>query len=161
MPYNRITKVLHDEGIEYKEIDHEATTSCEHSQEMRKAQGIEGLGSKCVLMKASKSGRTFLVVTSGTVDIHKRMLKPVMGEKDFRFADKETLKELMQVEPGCAYPFSHNPEILTLVDEEIFKHDHFAFTPGTKEKSIQVKTEDLKKIYDKHYPEVMYFSSAV
>lgn len=159
MPYSRIVNILQEEKIPFQEIDHEATTSCEHSTEMRKAQGLDGVGSKCVLMKASKSGRVFLAVTMGSVDIHKKMLKPVLGEKEFRFADREMLNELMEVEPGCAYPFSHNPEILTLVDEEIFKHEYFIFTPGLHTKSIQVKTADLKKIYDKHYPNVMYFSS--
>lgn len=159
MPYNKITKILKDENIPFKEIEHEATTSCDHSKALRSAQGLDGIGSKCVLMKASKSGRTFLVVTTAETEIHKRMLKPVMGEKEFRFADHETLKELMEVEPGCAYPFSHNPQILTLVDESIFEHEYFIFNPGLHTKSIQVKTADLKKIYDKYYPEVMYFNS--
>ena len=157
--YDKIIDVLSSRNIEYKEIKHEVVSSCEHSMKMRRDAGLKWEWSKCIMMKASKTWRYFLVVTLHSQEINKKNLRPVMWEKDFRFCNEQELLDHMWVERGCVYPFGHDKSILTLVDEQIFDNDLFIFNPGDPERSIEIKTEDLKYIYSEDYPDVLYFDS--
>jgi len=43
------------------------------------------------------------------------------------------------------------------IDTEIFSHEFFIFNPSIPTKSIQIKTENLKKIYESLPNPVKYF----
>ncbi|MDI6721865.1 MAG: YbaK/EbsC family protein, partial [Candidatus Aenigmarchaeota archaeon] len=57
-------------------------------------------------------------------------------------------KEKTGCEPYCAIPFGYNKEVIIVVDDDIFKHDKFIYSPGPPEKTIEIDTKDVSKILD-------------
>lgn len=158
MLYETIITILKETTTPYEEFEHEASVTCEESAAVR--GGIDGVGSKNILMKASKTGRYFLCVTLANAKIGKQELRPVMGEKEFRFVTEEEMHGLYPgAERGAVPPIGHPFDFLTLIDEAIFTHDFFLFNPGVHTKTIRVKTSNLRSIYTKKYSNVLFFSS--
>lgn len=147
MIYQEIIHFLKSNSIAYTEILHEPSTSCEHSQEMRKQQGLEGIGSKNIVFHAK--GNFYLVTTLGDKDIKARNFKHEFGTKDIRFASQEEITKVSGATIGSIPPFGFENTFLPLyVDQEIFSHTYFCFNPGVPHISIQIATVDLAKIYD-------------
>jgi hypothetical protein len=58
----------------------------------------------------------------------------------------------------CISPFwFKNDEIKVYVDFEIFEHEYFMFNPWVPDRTIRVKTGDLKNIYKSMENEVKFF----
>ncbi len=144
--YENIVNILKNLTIPYKEIDHEASTSCEHSKELRKKEWLEWVGSKNIVFHAK--GKFYLVTTLGDKDIKARNFKHEFGTKDIRFASQDEITRELWATIGSIPPFGFtNTEIPLFVDKEIFENEFFCFNPWTPEKSIQISTNDLKKVY--------------
>lgn len=93
MLYETIIQTLKNLSISYQEIDHEASTSCDHSKDLRKNQGLEGIGSKNIVFHAK--GKFYLVTTLGDKDIKARNFKHEFGTKDIRFASQEEITNMI------------------------------------------------------------------
>lgn len=92
MIYTGILATLEHAHIPFDEIKHEASTSCEHSRELREKAGITGAGSKNIVFHAK--GNFYLVTTLGDKDIKARRFKKEFGTKDIRFASQEEITSL-------------------------------------------------------------------
>jgi len=90
--YSTIIEQLIELQIPFEEIEHEPTTSCEHSAELRKKAGWECVGSKNIVFHAK--GNFYLVTTLGTKDIKARKFKKPFGTKDIRFASQEEITKI-------------------------------------------------------------------
>ena len=146
MLYEDIISTLRNLEIPYQEITHETSTSCEHSKELRKNQWLEWVGSKNIVFHAK--GKFYLVTTLGDKDIKARNFKHEFGTKDIRFASQEEITNQTWATIWSIPPFwFENSEIPLFVDAEIFENEFFCFNPGVPEKSIQLSTNDLKKVY--------------
>lgn len=147
MLYENIKNILKNLKINYQEITHQASKSCDHSKELRKEQWLEGIGSKNIIFHAK--GKYYLVTTLGNKDIKARNFKRQFGTKDIRFASQEEITKEINGIIGCIPPFwFENKDIPLFVDTEIFDYEYFIFNPWDAEKSIQIKTSDLKKVYE-------------
>ncbi len=147
MLYENIKKILVTLDISYQEINHEASTSCEHSKELREKQWLEWVGSKNIVFHAK--GKYYLVTTLGDKDIKARNFKSQFGTKDIRFATGEEITKEIWWTIGCIPPFWFtNEEIPLFVDKEIFDFKYFIFNPWNAQKSIQIETIKLRKIYE-------------
>jgi Ala-tRNA(Pro) deacylase len=146
MMYENIKNILEELALPYKEIEHIASTSCEHSKELREKQWLEWIGSKNIVFHAK--GKYYLVTTLGDKDIKARNFKSQFGTKDIRFASQEEITKEIWWTIGCIPPFWFtNMKIPLFIDMEIFDYDYFLFNPWIATKSIQVSTQDLKEIY--------------
>ncbi len=155
--YNSIKNILKKLDISFDEIDHERSTSCEHSQELRWKAGLEGIGSKNIIFHAK--GKFYLVTTLGEKDIKARKFKGEFGTKDIRFAMQDEINMLWLGTIGSISPFGfENQEVPIFVDNEIFTYEYFIFNPADPCKSIRVKTVDLKKIYETLKNPIKFFT---
>ncbi len=144
--YKNIITILNTLQIPYKEIEHEASTSCDHSKELRKKEWLEWIGSKNIVFHAK--GKFYLVTTLWDKDIKARNFKHEFGTKDIRFASQEEITNILWATIGSIPPFGFENESIPLfIDEEIFTYEYFCFNPWIPTKSIQIMTQDLKKIY--------------
>lgn len=144
--YENIKNILKNLDITFDEIDHEASTSCEHSRELRSQAGLEGIGSKNIVFHAK--GKFYFVTTLGDKDIKARKFKWEFGTKDIRFASQEEITALWLGVIWSISPFGfQNAEVPVFVDNEIFENEYFMFNPANPCKSIRVKTIDLRKVY--------------
>lgn len=145
--YDNIIKILTDLNISFDEINHEVSTSCEHSKELRSKAWLDGVWSKNIIFHAK--GKFYLITTLWDKDIKARKFKSEFGSKDIRFASQDEITSLWLWIIGSISPFGfENDEVPIFVDNEIFKNEYFIFNPADPGKSIRVKTSDFKKIYE-------------
>ena len=156
--YENIKSILVTNQIEIEEIQHEEVHTTDDSKRERTAQGwTEGIGSKNLVFHAK--GKFYLVVTTAQKEIKARKFKKEFGTKDIRFAYQEELTEHTGCEIGSIPPFGYlNEELPIFVDKEIFTYPFFMFNPAFNTKSIRVKTEDLKRIYEVIKNPVKFFT---
>lgn len=155
--YENIKNILNDLQIPFQEISHEASTSCEHSAELRTKAWLDGVWSKNIVFHAKWN--FYLVTTLGTKDIKARRFKKEFWTKDIRFASQDEISSLWLWIIWSISPFwFENSEVPVYVDNEIFDHEYFMFNPADPCKSIRFKTTDLKKIYENMKNKIKFFT---
>lgn len=156
MIYDKILKILNDLNLHFDEIDHESSTSCEHSKELRAKAGLEWVWSKNIVFQAKWN--FYLVTTLWDKDIKARKFKHEFWTKDIRFAsqDEITLLKLWVIWSISPFWFD-NENIPVYIDTEIFKHKYFMFNPWNPCKSIRLKTTDLRNIYKTLKNQIKFF----
>ncbi len=146
MLYQQIHNLLCELQISFSEIQHEASTSCDHSKELRSKAWLVGVGSKNIVFHAKWN--FYVVTTLWDKDIKARNFKHEFGTKDIRFASQEEISAQIGAAIGSIPPFGFsNKTIPVYVDEEIFSHEFFCFNPWDPTLSVQISTEDLRKVY--------------
>lgn len=154
--YENIIKILNTLDIPFEQMEHPPVRTCEDSARYRDEHGWKGVGSKNILFHAK--GRFYLVVTKAEKEIKARRFKKEFGTKNIRFATPDEVKEITDCEIGALPPFGYlNKKLPIYVDEEIFQHDYFMFNPAIHTKSIRIRTEDLRRIYESIDQPVKFF----
>jgi len=154
--YQNIIKILKDLNIEFDEIDHEMSKTCDDSKRFRDEKWLVWLGSKNIIFHAKWN--FYLVVTHWDKQIKARNFKREFWSKDIRFASQDEITPLLGATIWSIPPFGFdNSTIKIFVDKEIFESEYFIFNPSVPTKSIRIKSDDLRKIYNNLENEVRYF----
>lgn len=154
--YNNIKSVLDKLSINFDEIEHKESHSCGESKSFRDAQWLSWLWSKNIIFHCKWN--YYLVTTHWDKNIKARNFKHEFGSKNIRFANQEEISSNLDAIIGSIPPFGfENSTIPVFVDVEIFENEYFIFNPSVATKSIRIKTEDLKKIYESMSNPVKYF----
>lgn len=154
--YENIIQILKKLEIDFDEINHIETTSCEHSAILRKEAWLEWIWSKNIIFHAKWN--FYLVTTIWTKDIKARIFKSQFQTKDIRFATQTEITSINMWTIWSIPPFwFDNENIKIFVDNEIFKNQYFMFNPWLPTKTIRIKTTDLKKVYQNLKNEVSTF----
>lgn len=154
--YWNIIKILNDLGIEYKEIEHPASHTCDESKAFREEKWLSGLGSKNIVFHCK--GEFYLVTTHWDKSIKARNFKIEFWSKDIRFATQDEISGIGLWIIWSISPFwFENDNIRIFVDSEIFENEFFIFNPAVPTKSIQIKTSDLKRVYGNLKNEIKFF----
>lgn len=144
--YSNIIEKLQSLNIDFDEIEHEESTSCDHSKELRKNAWLDWVGSKNIVFHAK--WEFYLVTTLWDKDLKARKFKSEFWTKDIRFANSEEIKNIINWTIWSIPPFGFlNNDIKLFVDREIFDYEYFMFNPWIATKTIRLKTSDLKNIY--------------
>lgn len=154
--YHTIIHILNSWNMAYQEIDHEATTSCEHSKILRNQQWLQWLWSKNIVFHCK--GNFYMLITHADKKINAKRFKHEFGSKDIRFATADEITEQIGGTIGCIPSFGFdNTQIPLYVDADIFVQEYFLFNPDTPLKSIQIATKDLLAIYKQWENPVKFF----
>ena len=154
--YQNIIKILEENNIQYDEIEHDISTSCEDSKRMREEAWLEWIGSKNLVFHCKE--KFYIVVTHADKRINAKRFKKEFGSKNIRFANAEEIKEQINGVIGCIPSFGfENTSIPIYVDSEIFESDYFMFNPAVATKTIRLKTWDLNFIFNSLENPVKYF----
>ncbi len=154
--YKNIIKILEENNVEYDEIEHEESKSCEDSKNIREKAGLEWLGSKNLVFHCK--GNFYVVVTHADKRINAKRFKKEFGSKNIRFASAEEIKQQINGVIGCIPSFGfENADIPIYVDSEIFESEYFMFNPADATKTIRLKTGDLNFIFNSLENPVKYF----
>lgn len=158
--YENIIKILKENEISYEEIEHEEVKTTDDSKRLREENTWsyeEGFGSKNIIFHAKEN--FYLVVTKAEKNIKAKKFKKEFGTKNIRFAYGEEIASLTACEVGAIPSFGYfNKELPIYFDEELFTKKYFMFNPALHNKSIRIKSEDMKKIYTLAKNSVKYFS---
>jgi hypothetical protein len=143
--YQNIIRLLNESKAEYKLFKHRAALTYEDLEAVQKEAGFFGMEGKCMVLKVDD--KFIVYVTTFGHKINFDLIKEELKVTKVRLATPEELKEYFGAEPGCAYPFGFDKNIDIFVDSEIYKVDWFLFSPLYSTKTIQVKGEDLDKVF--------------
>lgn len=155
--YKNIKNILDSLDINYKEIEHPESHSCDESKIFRQNECLEWIWSKNIVFHCKWN--FYLVTTHWDKSIKARNFKHEFGSKDIRFANQDEITPILDAKIWSIPPFwFDNLNITIFVDVEIFDNEYFIFNPSVPTKSIQIKTEDLKKIYSNLPNKTKFFS---
>ena len=144
--YNNIIKILKENNIEFDEIEHNVSTTCEDSKKFREDAWLTGLWSKNLVFHCKEN--FYIIVTHANKKINAKRFKKEFGSKNIRFANSEEIKEQINWTIWCIPSFGFkNTEIPIFIDSEIFEHEYFMFNPWIPTKTIRIKTGDLNNIF--------------
>lgn len=154
--YKNIVNILNELWIDYEEIIHPESHSCDESKKFREEQWFNWLWSKNIIFHSK--WQFYLVVTHWDKQIKARNFKHEFWSKDIRFASQEEITSIWLWIIGSISPFGFiNSQIPVFVDREIFDNEYFIFNPFDPTKSIKLESEKLKEIYSHIWNEVKYF----
>lgn len=154
--YKNIIEKLKKLNIDFDELDHEESKSCDDSKSFRQQAWFDWIGSKNIVFHAK--WKFYLVTTIWDKDLKARKFKKEFGTKDIRFASQEEITKEINWVIWSIPPFGfENTEIPIFVDKEIFEHEYFMFNPADATKTIRIKTSDLKIIYESLENQVKLF----
>jgi len=145
--YLNIIKKLKELSIDFQELEHEESKSCDDSKLFRQQAWFDWIWSKNIVFHAK--WKFYLVTTIWDKDLKARKFKKEFWTKDIRFASVEEIKNEINWTIWSIPPFGlENKNIPIFVDKEIFGHEYFMFNPADATKTIRIKTSDLLKIYN-------------
>ena len=139
----KIREFLDENGVEYRELHHEATLTSEDSARVR-GEDVR-IGGKALLLKVGESFRLF--VLSAALRIDSRAIRAHFEVRKTRFASAAELKELTGLVPGSVPPFGEPILPFDLyVDESILENDRIAFNAGSLTDSVFMVVEDYTRV---------------
>ncbi len=154
--YQNIIDILKNNNIEYQEIDHEVSESCEDSKNLRAEAGLEWLGSKNIVFHCKWN--FYIVVTHADKRINAKRFKKEFWSKDIRFANQDEITAQIDGTIWCIPSFGYKNIMIPLyIDSEIFEHEYFMFNPDDPTKTIRIRSWDLNHIYTTLENPVKYF----
>ncbi len=138
-----IREWLEREGVTYRFVQHEATTTSEASA---KARGEEiRIGGKALLLKTDDVFRLF--VLSAAVRLDSAGARRAVGAKGIRFATTEELVAQTGLVPGSVPPFGRPILPFELfVDESVTTNEKIAFNAGSLTDSIVMPVTDYLRV---------------
>lgn len=151
---DNVVKLLDTLKIKYDFYQHEPITSSQVIDDIRKKLKLKGTESKNLFLK-TKSNKFIVFVTDISKKFDKEFFKNLMGEK-VSFATFEELEKETGYKPNAAASFCYPKEIDIYVDEGIFNHEIFTISTGNIDETIELKTKDLKTIYENVDNKVIY-----
>ena len=140
--FTKIKKLLDENNVSYKEMQHEATTTSEESA-LAREEPLK-IGAKALLVKGKNDFVLCILPADKKLDTKK--VKDVMESKNLRFANEEELKEQTGCVKGAVPPFGNLLGVTMIVDKKVFEEDYMAFNAGSLEHSIKMKTKDYRTL---------------
>ncbi len=139
-----IRRMLHEAGIQFREIEHPPTRT---SEESAQARGEElGVGAKALLLRTDGTFRLFVLPADRRLDSAE--VKREFGVKQIRFATPEELLAETGLVPGSVPPFGK-----PILPFELFadtsigiRYDRVAFNAGSLTWSIIMSAADWEKL---------------
>lgn len=154
--YNSIIDLLEKNSAEYKLFEHEPALTYEALLKAQKECGFIGTEAKCMVLKGGDQFIVYVTIQGNRVKVKK--LQEQRGSKKIRLADGDELRKYFKAEPGCAYPFGFDSNVDIFIDPIMYEQEWILFSPVYPSRTIQVRGEDLKKVF-KNIPNNVVVSS--
>jgi Ala-tRNA(Pro) deacylase len=137
--YEKVTNLLKDKGIEYKEITHEPVRS---SQEAAKVRNSDlSLGAKALIFFADDD--PILIVVPGDKKVDTNAFKKAFGVRDMRFATSAEVLDMTGIEIGAIPPLGKALNLKSYFDGSFLRKEEVAFNAGLHTASVFMKARDL------------------
>ncbi|WP_410985253.1 YbaK/EbsC family protein [Bacillus cereus] len=142
--YEEVISLLHKTNASYEKFEHEPVLDYETDRVVRERLGLQGAPSKSLFLK-SKSGSYYVFFTLEGTRLERNVMKELTGER-LSICSPDELREQTGCIPGCVAPFGYSQDVTIIVDHSIYVYDKILITPGVPEFTIELSTEELKKI---------------
>ncbi|MBO1623735.1 MULTISPECIES: YbaK/EbsC family protein [Bacillus] len=142
--YEEVISLLHKTNASYEKFEHEPVLDYETDRVVRERLGLQGTPSKSLFLK-SKSGSYYVFFTLEGTRLERNEMKEITGER-LSICSPDELREQTGCIPGCVAPFGYSQDVTIIVDHSVYAYDKILITPGVPEFTIELSTEELKKI---------------
>ncbi|KAA0763967.1 YbaK/EbsC family protein [Bacillus sp. SH5-2] len=142
--YEDVLALLHKTNVSYEKFEHEPVLDYETDRIVRERLGLRGTPSKSLFLK-SKSGDYYVFFTLEGSRLNRGEMKEIT-EESLSLCSPDELREETGCTPGCVAPFGYSQHVTIIVDRAIYAYDKILITPGVPEFTIELSTEELKKI---------------
>ena len=132
--YRNNLEILRKAGVRYAQYDHEPVLTYDQAAEIRARFNIEGIESKSLFIQL-KDDRYYMFVSIEGKRIDTKKIKRELGSKP-RICSHEELTEITGCLPRCAVPFGLPAHVTLIIDQEIFEHERYIYSPGPPKPSI-------------------------
>lgn len=142
--YEEVISLLHKTNASYEKFEHEPVLDHETDCIVRERLGLQGTPSKSLFLK-SPSGSYYVFFTLEDTHLDMNEINERTGERLF-LCSSEELRELTGCMPKCVAPFGYSQDVTIIVDESLYTYNKILIPPGVPEFTIELSTEELKKI---------------
>ncbi|HFK1476796.1 YbaK/EbsC family protein [Bacillus paranthracis] len=142
--YEDVLALLHKTNVSYEKFEHEPVLDYETDRIVRERLGLQGTPSKSLFLK-SKAGDYYVFFTLESTRLNRGEMKELTGER-LSLCSADELRDKTGCTPGCVAPFGYAHDVTIIVDNAIYTYDKILITPGVPEFTIELSTEELKKI---------------
>ena len=147
-------EILKELNLEPRVVTHEPILNYETADKVDKELGLTGTESKTLFLKG-KSGTFYLFITLATERMDSKILKNILGEK-VKLVSGDEMIETTGMKPGCMKPFGLKDGLIKaiVVDSQIYNEEKLICAFGSETMSVEIKSEDLKKILEYSYENI-------
>lgn len=152
-------EIIESLGLSPRIVTHEPILNYEVAERIDKELNLTGTETKSLFLKG-KSGNYYLLVTLATERMDDKLLKCILGEK-VRLVTGEEMTELTGMQPGCMTPFGLKDGLIKsiLIDPKIYNEEKLILAFGSETMSMEITSEELKKIFESCYQEIYYLNN--
>ena len=139
----KIIEMMKKEKIAYEIFDHEPVYT---NPTMAEALNVSESETVKSLVLKTKEKKMVVLVMPGNKKVNWKQAAAGVNTKKVSFAKPEEASPMVGCEVGCVPPFGHMTELPIYMDPDMIKKEYVYFNPGVHDKSIKVKSWDLKKL---------------
>jgi Ala-tRNA(Pro) deacylase len=141
--FQRIIKLLSDNKISYKLIEHEPIFT---SEQAAKVRGTDlKSGAKALVFIADKE--PIMIVVPGDKRVDLRKFKDTFKIKNLAMASSEEVEDFIEgVKVGAVHPFGNLHGLPVYVDQSLGRNKEIVFNAGLHEKSIKMSYQDYYRL---------------
>lgn len=145
---DRIKLLLLELELKPTYLEHEEVIT---SEEAARTRGFELKQGIKALLFTDDNNQWVIVDLPANKKVDSKKVAEILGwsKSRIRMATPEEVMQKTGCEIGAVPPFGHKENLQILVDLEVYNNQDSAFNIGLRTKSLKIKTESMKKVFEK------------
>ena len=141
--FDRLVALLSEAKAAFRVIEHEAEGRSEKISVIRGNRPEQAAKAMVLDVRGGGGGRrNVLAILPGNRKLDFAAVASLFEARKCGFASPETAQELTGCAMGAVPPFSLNPELAIVVDEDLLKNETLFFNAGRLDRSMELATQD-------------------
>ena len=141
--FERLVALLTEAKATFRVIEHEAEGRSEKISVIRGNRPEQAAKAMVLDVRGGGGGRrNVLAVLPGNRKLDFAAVAALFEARKCGFASPETAQQLTGCAMGAVPPFSLNPELAIVVDEDLLKNETLFFNAGRLDRSMELATQD-------------------
>ena len=141
--FERIVALLTDAKANFRVIEHEAEGRSEKISVIRGNRPDQAAKAMVLDVRGGGGGRrNVLAILPGNRKLDFIAVAKAFEARKCGFASPESAQQLTGCAMGAVPPFSLNPELSVVVDEDLLANDTLFFNAGRLDRSMELDTQD-------------------
>jgi Ala-tRNA(Pro) deacylase len=142
-----IYHILDKLGISYDKYEHPAVFTNEESAKI--CTNVPGKNTKNLFLADDKNQRFYLLTVTYGKKADLKKFAMMVGERKLHFANKDYLKQFLNLTPGSVSPlglmYDKNLKVKYFIDSDLLKEEKIYIHPNINTATVGIKIEDFKK----------------
>ncbi len=141
--FERLVGLLTDAKAKFRVIEHEAEGRSEKISVIRGNRPEQAAKAMVLDLRGGGGGRrNVLAILPGNARLDFNAVAHAFDARKAGFASPDSAQQLTGCAMGSVPPFSLNPELSIVVDEDLLKNDTLYFNAGRLDRSMELDTRD-------------------